>query len=593
MSKKKSHVKVKRKKKDNNIWVVTSAILAVLLLVSILTSGWGSCATSAVIAEMDEMVGQANDTTLMQSWEKVKDGVMPMEKQPAERSGEQVSLQMYVMSQCPYGTEVVDAIAPVKDKLGDSLDLSIDYITYPTEMYPEKEDDFCVSGMCSMHGTSEVKGNIVQLCAMEHNPDKYLEMVTCMNKDMNAIPENWEGCAEGLDVEAIRTCYEGEEGKSLLNNSAAKALNAEATGSPTIFLEGESYSGGRSEMDFMRAVCNAFDERPDACADVPEPAKVPMTIVNAEDCDNCDASQLVGAIKGLFPGVEVNEVEATSEEGKALIEQYDLEVAPSFLFGTSLDETETWEQRQDLARAFEKLDDKYKLRDDQTGATYFLDEEKRKAQEEMMENYPQQNLEVLEYDSEKPRLDYFVMAFCPYGNPADEAAAELQEAFGDKVEIVPHYILGVSGDKIDSLHGEQEGNQGIRELCVLREYGEEKFYEFTLAINEQCSSQNADSCWQDVATETGIDTATIDSCMDEKLELAQEQAEINSQVVTLRNGQLVPPSASPTFLLNGAAYNGGRDAESLKAALCQEFETAPDVCEDTLTQETAAPEGNC
>ncbi|MFP4423617.1 MAG: hypothetical protein ACLFP2_00135 [Candidatus Woesearchaeota archaeon] len=592
MSKKKSNVKLKRKKNDNNIWIFTSAILGVLLLASIFTSGFGTCPTAGVIAEVDHMVGQANDTTLTQSWQTVKEGVMTMEKEPVESSGEQVSLQMYVMSQCPYGTQVVDAIAPVKEKLGDSLDLSIDYITYPTEMYPEKEDEFCVSGMCSMHGTSEVKGNIVQLCAMEHNPEKYLDMLTCMNENMNAIPDNWEACAEGLNVEEIRSCYEGDEGKMLLNNSAAKALNAEASGSPTIFLEGEKYSGERSEMDFMRSVCNSFEERPAACADVPEPTKVPMTIVNAEDCENCDSSQLIGVIKGLFPGVEVNEVEATSDEGKALIEQYNIEVAPSFLFETSLDETEAWGQRQDLARAFEKIDDKYKLRDDQTGATYFIDEEKRKEQEEMMENYPQQNLEVLGYDSEKPRLDYFVMAFCPYGNPADEAAAELHDAFGDKVEIVPHYILGVSGDSIESLHGEQEGDQGIRELCVLEEFGEEEYYEFTLAANEQCTSQNANSCWEDVAASVGLDTEPIKNCMEDKLTLAQEQADLNSQIVTLQQGQLVPPSASPTFLVNGAAYSGGRDAESLKAALCAEFENAPAVCDETLSQDTEAA-GTC
>ncbi|MGM5488862.1 MAG: hypothetical protein ACQESG_07990 [Nanobdellota archaeon] len=604
MTKKKSHkhdtVKVKRKKKDNNIWMLTSAVLGILLVASLVTSGFTDVGMTGAITEIDELVGDTGDTQLQDSWQTVRQELLaqsePAEEEPSETTttaGEQVSLQMYVMSQCPYGTEVVDAIAPVKEKLGDRLDLQIEYITYPEEMYQGKEDQFCIDGMCSMHGISEVKGDIVQLCAMEHNPDTYLDMLTCMNQDMNAIPDNWEECAQGLDIEAIRSCYEGTEGRQLLNDSAAKAINAGAQGSPTLFLNEEPYSGGRTETDFMRSLCAAFDERPAACADVPEPTAVGLTVLTAEDCETCNPSQLITVSKNLFPGLEVTEVEATSEEGKALVENYNLEVAPSLLFESSVTETETWNQRPDLAQAFEQVDDMYKLRDSQTGATYYLDEEKRNAQEEMLENYPEENLEALGYNSSKPRLDYFVMAFCPYGNPADEAAAELQQAFGDEAEIVPHYILGVSGDQIQSLHGEQEGNQGIRELCVLKELGEEKFYEFTLAANDQCTSENADSCWEGVAEDVGIDTGVITSCMEDKLAIAQEQADLNSNLVTLRQGQLVPPSASPTFLLNGKAYTGGRDAESLKAALCAEFESAPAVCDETLTQETAAPQGNC
>ena len=43
----------------------------------------------------------------------------------------------------------------------------------------------------------------------------------------------------------------------------------------------------------------------------------------------------------------------------------------------------------------------------------------------MLKSYPEANLKALGYDSDKPRLDYFVMAFCPFGNPADQAASEL------------------------------------------------------------------------------------------------------------------------------------------------------------------------
>ena len=37
-------------------------------------------------------------------------------------SGDRAKLEFYVMSQCPYGTQVEDAIAPVLETLGDSVE---------------------------------------------------------------------------------------------------------------------------------------------------------------------------------------------------------------------------------------------------------------------------------------------------------------------------------------------------------------------------------------------------------------------------------------------------------------------------------------
>src|SRR5215218_8682968 len=46
----------------------------------------------------------------------------------ADAKGGVPTLEMYVMSQCPYGVQVVNAIAPVKEQLGAGLNLKIGYI---------------------------------------------------------------------------------------------------------------------------------------------------------------------------------------------------------------------------------------------------------------------------------------------------------------------------------------------------------------------------------------------------------------------------------------------------------------------------------
>ncbi|MFC1755663.1 thioredoxin domain-containing protein [Thermoproteota archaeon] len=174
-------------------------------------------------------------------------------------TGESVPVEFYVMSQCPFGTQVIDAIAPVMEKMGDAVDLKIEYIVQ--EISPGQ--------FSSLHGEPEVQGNIVQLCAKQYNPDLYIKFIVCQNKNAGAIPGNWESCvdSEGLDKESIKTCYEGDEGKELLSESAKRTNKAGARASPTIFINGESYQGARDTLAFQRAICQKTDHP--ECADIP------------------------------------------------------------------------------------------------------------------------------------------------------------------------------------------------------------------------------------------------------------------------------------------------------------------------------------
>ncbi|MGM5480872.1 MAG: hypothetical protein ACQESE_00510 [Nanobdellota archaeon] len=596
-----STTKHKAKKPSSNeaqnafAWKTISVIMAILLIASIATSGFG------ITASADDIRSSADDITSTltekgiitpsqadQTNSVIVETLSATEKKekPSKSSGsvdEKVPVELYVMSQCPYGVQAEDAIIPAIQDLGEeNFDLQIEYIA------TDNGDDT----FSSLHGQPEVEGNIVQLCAEEHAPEKHLDFISCMNKDMNAIPGNWESCAKDMNmpVEEIRTCYEGDEGNNLHRASLQRAQAADASGSPTIYIGGERYNGGREELDFKRAFCAEFEnEKPAACADVPEPVKFEMTVLNSEECDNCNPGQIVATTEQLFPGVEIREVEATSEKGQEMIEKYDLEMAPAYIFAPEVINTEIWKDEQFQLSFKEHSDSSYRLLDQVTGATYYLDEEKRAEQEAMMENYPKANLEALGATGDKPRLDYFVMAFCPYGDPADEAASKLFDLFGDKVEIVPHYIISQSGDSIQSLHGEQEGNQGVRELCALEELGKEAFFDFTLAANDMCSSQDADSCWTEAAEAAGVDEEAIKQCYEEnRLAYASEQDSIIQSVKSERQGQLTSPSASPTFLINGKTYSGGRDADSLKNALCSEFDNAPSVCDDIIETSDSA-----
>ena len=249
-------------------------------------------------------------------------------------AGDKLKLEFYVMSQCPYGTQVEDAIKPVLEQIGGHLDFQLNYIANPDGK----------GGFTAMHGQSEVDGNIWQLCAIDQYSDnyKYMEFIQCVNKQMRQIPTNSESCATqvGMDAAKLKACATGERGKELMTVSSKQAQSRRATGSPTIFLADQPYKGGRSTGEFMRAICGALQgEKPKPCAELPEPAKVNAVVFTDKRCKDCRSGQMLSQVKRLFPGLQSTTYEYTSEEGKAKYVEMAKEGAlliPAILFDESV-----------------------------------------------------------------------------------------------------------------------------------------------------------------------------------------------------------------------------------------------------------------
>ena len=184
---------------------------------------------------------------------------------------EKVKLSFHVMSKCPYGVQVMNAIKPTLDKLGNAVDFELNYIGY------EKD-----GGWMPMHGETERQGDKIFLCARKHLPKDYMNLVVCMNKESRKIPENYESCAKelNLNVAKVNACKDGDEGENILLESYKFSKSKGANGSPTIYLQDQPYRGGRTSNDFLRAICNEYKTaKPEACSSIPEPAKVKVTVI--------------------------------------------------------------------------------------------------------------------------------------------------------------------------------------------------------------------------------------------------------------------------------------------------------------------------
>lgn len=326
-----------------------------------------------------------------------------------------------------------------------------------------------------------------------------------------------------------------------------------------------------------------------------------MIVLNDKTCPSCDVSGLVATTKELFPGAVFKNVDAASDEGKALIKKYDLLLAPTLLFSEEVVETKTWKGETKMASFFDKTIDGYKLKDSAIGAKWFFDAEKQKAAEEAAKlaaeeaaKAAKEKLNLVTGDN-KPQVDFFVMAFCPFGNQAEELLKPVFDVLKDDAIFTPRYVIYAQGSgcytdddgtQLCSMHGAQELNQGMRELCVFKELGSAAWFDFAIAVNDKCSSSNADSCWKGVAEDLGYDTAKIQSCFDtNKVKYAREEYELNKALSV---------SGSPTLFFEGQKYAGGRSSNGYLAALCAGFEDAPAACSDSLDEApSTAPTGNC
>ena len=199
--------------------------------------------------------------------------------------------------------------------------------------------------------------------------------------------------------------------------------------------------------------------------------------------------------------------------------------------------------------------------------------------------------------TDTPNVKLFTMSFCPYGNQAEEAMHPVAELLKDKVDVEPHYVIynNYRGggpqycldeeNKYCSMHGIQELNQDVRELCVYK-YQKDKFWDFVMKINEKCSAEDVDSCWEAIAEEQGIDTEQIKSCQqNEAMDILKTEAELNTQYGV---------KGSPTLVINDATYNGGRTSEAYKQAVCSAFTAEPGECSEALSESaSSAPTGGC
>lgn len=80
-------------------------------------------------------------------------------------------------------------------------------------------------------------------------------------------------------------------------------------------------------------------------------------------------------------------------------------------------------------------------------------------------------------------------------------------------KLNPKDYLQIDNIYYSSPGGRGELNENLRELCVQKYTNDSaKWQNFILSVNQNCTSQNIDLCWQDQAANQNLDLQQINTC---------------------------------------------------------------------------------
>ena len=469
---------------------------------------------------------------------------------------EPVHMDLFVMSKCPYGVRAEQAILPVANKLGPALDLHIEYIGQGS-----------AGSLDSMHGASEVTGDLAQVCTRELSPEHFQDMIACLNEHTRTIDTSWGDCADqlGVDHAALTACIEGDQGQQLLAASFAVAAERGAHGSPTIFVNGEPYRGTRSETGFLRGLCAHWDEgsKPAACAELPPVVEVQAIFLSDRRCAECDLHPVEGKLSGALAGLNVRYLDMADPEGRELYDRLhastpEFTYLPAVLLDPAVEQdAEGYPQIERYLRPvgeFKELRmggkfDPYAeicdnhIDDDGNGAVDCADDGCSN--------------KLVCREAVPQKLDLFVMSQCPYGARALIAVNDVKQTFGDEMNVEVHYIGSVTPQGLSSMHGPAEVDFDLREICAAH-VAPDRSLPFAACISRD--PRNAD--WEACATETGIPSSAIQSCVDGEGPALLQASFEGSTALGI--------GSSPTYLFNNTRNARAGDAASIQREFCRD-----------------------
>ncbi|MBR9679828.1 MAG: thioredoxin family protein [Candidatus Altiarchaeota archaeon] len=303
--------KKRSRKVTVSVWKISTIVSLILLVISVFTGGFtkiksveltGQVAANKAVKFINENILQDQATAKLEGVEesngmyKIKliindqamesyisnDGKLlfpeaidlttPQLQQPPEAQATQTDVlkfdkpvvELFVMSHCPYGTQIEKGILPVVKELGSKIDFEVKFVNY------------------AMHGKGELDEQLRQYCVQRDYNDKY---VVYLGKFLETENSDEALEAAGLSEADISQCVAATDEKYKVTELYEDPQQSEwsgrfppfkvydvenkkygVSGSPTLVINGKAVNSGRDAQSLLNSICGAFTDKPEECS---------------------------------------------------------------------------------------------------------------------------------------------------------------------------------------------------------------------------------------------------------------------------------------------------------------------------------------
>ena len=180
------------------------------------------------------------------------------------KKSDKPTVELFVMSYCPYGTQIEKGILPVLAALGNKIDFKLKFCSY------------------IMHGDKEIAENLLQYCIQKEQPDKLAPYLKCFLEASQSA-----SCLDstGVNKTAVNNCVTATDKQFKVTENNINKVGYQGTfpgfdvykadnekynvgGSPTLVINGEDIQSGRDAASLLKTICSAFNTAPKECSTV-------------------------------------------------------------------------------------------------------------------------------------------------------------------------------------------------------------------------------------------------------------------------------------------------------------------------------------
>ena len=187
--------------------------------------------------------------------------------------------------------------------------------------------------------------------------------------------------------------------------------------------------------------------------------------------------------------------------------------------------------------------------------------------------------------TDKPDVKLFVMSYCPYGLQAQKMFLPVYDLLKDKADMGVYFV-----DYI--MHEKKEIDENLTQYCI-QKVEKDKYSAYL-----SCFVQSGDSA--NCLSQAGVDQPKIESCVSQTDQQYNIYSGYNDKSTWLNgsfpkfdvNADLNTQygvQGSPTIVINDQIVNvSPRSPEKFKEIVCSAFNSAPEECSQTLSNDAAS-----